>query len=560
MRMTSVKRRGCVGVAFALMIGAFAAPARADEIWVAPTAQQDLGGLGIASNVVWPASAFGVVRLAWSVPDNLKALQSAKVVLIPHGPAGESTLSLLVCSSKDGELVTNNCGGPISKPFGVGVANQLVEVDIAGFLAPFIGKPGATYLSVIAYTTPTTASDHIVGLRFGYEPTNASGVATLAANTFSGTQTAPAFVGNGSGLTGLPFPAGAATLGANTFSGTQTAPAFAGSGASLTGIAKLTANTFTGTQTIGSGNLDLDISTATTGILTKAGVPFLHDFGDSNVFLGKGAGNFTMAGGHNTASGQSALANNTTGRGNTASGSEALRQNSTGISNTASGGGALASNTTGAGNVASGTVALTSNTTGGDNTAIGLGALYNSSTGSGNVAVGSNAGFASTGSNNVYLGAFVSGPGGESNAIYLGVSTVHTKTVIAGIRGITTGVANAVPVVIDSNGQLGTVSSSIRFKEDIHDMADVSRRLLQLRPVTFRYTQAYRDGAKPIQYGLIAEEVADVFPELAVHGADGQVETVHYETLNVLLLNEFQKQSLRLEALEQQLNELKAGR
>ncbi len=103
-------------------------------------------------------------------------------------------------------------------------------------------------------------------------------------------------MGNGSGLTGLPFPAGAATLGANTFSGTQTAPAFAGSGAALTGVAKLGANTFTGTQTIGAGNLDLDNSTATTGILTKerCAVPARLRLG--NVFLGKGAGNFTMSG------------------------------------------------------------------------------------------------------------------------------------------------------------------------------------------------------------------------------------------------------------------------
>jgi hypothetical protein len=533
MRMTSLKRRGCVGVAFALIVGVFAAPARADEIWVAPTAQQDLGGLGIASNVVWPASAFGAVRLAWSVPDNLKALQSAKVVLIPHGPAGESSLSLLVCSSKDGELVTNNCAGPISKPFVVGVANQLLEVEIGGFLAPFIGKPGATYLSVIAYTTPTTASDHIVGLRFGYEPAKPSGVATLAANTFTGTQTAPAFVGNGSGLTGLPFPAGAATLGANTFSGTQTAPAFAGSGASLTGVAKLSANTYTGTQTINAGNLDLDNSTATTGNITKNGAPFLHDYGYANIFLGDGAGNFTMTGGGNAASGSLAFASNTTGNENAAYGEQALFWN----------------------------------TTGNFNTAIGVSALHDNFVGHNNVALGALAGLHSIGSNNIYLGAYTLGETSESNTMYLGKVGTQTTTFIAGVRGITTGTANAIPVVIDSNGQLGTVSSSIRFKEDIHDMEDLSGRLLQLRPVTFRYTQAYRDGAKPIQYGLIAEEVADVFPELAVRGADGQVETVHYETLNVLLLNEFQKQAQhaadqdqRIDVLERTLRELIARR
>ena len=138
----------------------------------------------------------------------------------------------------------------------------------------------------------------------------------------------------------------------------------------------------------------------------------------------------------------------------------------------------------------------------------------------------------------------------------------QTRTFIAGIRGITTGINNAVPVLIDSSGQLGTVSSSRRFKEDIHDMTDASSRLFKLRPVTFRYKQAYSDGSKPQQYGLIAEEVAEVFPELAVRNAEGDVETVHYETLNVLLLNELQqerkenqRQQERIEVLEQRLNQ-----
>ena len=143
----------------------------------------------------------------------------------------------------------------------------------------------------------------------------------------------------------------------------------------------------------------------------------------------------------------------------------------------------------------------------------------------------------------------------------IGKVGTQTTTFIAGVRGATTGVANAIPVVIDSNGELGTISSSIRFKQDIHDMADTSRRVLKLRPVTFRYTQAYADGAKPIQFGLVAEEVAEVFPELAVRDAHGNVETVHYETLNVLLLNELKKehdeveqQRQRIDALELRLN------
>jgi len=541
--MTSVRGRwfGSVGAACALTMVTFAAPVRADEIWVAPTAQQDFGGLGVASNVVWPVSAFGATRLAWSVPDNLKALQSAKVVLIPQSP-GASSLNIFVCSSKNGDLASGNCTGPSSKPF-TGVPNTLMEVEIAGILAPYVGSPGASYLAVIAYTTPTTATDHILGLRFGYEPAQVSGMATLAANTFSGTQTAPAFVGDGSGLTGLPFPVGAATLGANTFGGTQSAPAFAGSGASLTGVAKLAANTFTGTQTIDTGNLDLDNSTATTGLLTKNGQRFLHNYSSDNVYLGVDAGNFT-ASFRNTAIGRSALSSISGGSENTASGYFALLNNTVGNGNTANGRGALGSNISG-----------------GANTAIGAGAL-SSSVGDFNTAVGYSAGSqATTGSNNIYLGYFATGQAGESNAMYLGNG--QTKTVIAGIRGVTTGAANAIPVVIDANGQLGTISSSVRFKEDIHDMAAASQRLFDLRPVIFRYTKPYADGSKPVQFGLVAEEVAEVFPELAVRDANGNVETVHYETLNVLLLNELknehdeaQHQRQRIEILEQRLNEL----
>jgi hypothetical protein len=212
----------------------------------------------------------------------------------------------------------------------------------------------------------------------------------------------------------------------------------------------------------------------------------------------------------------------------------------------ASGVNALQSNTTGGANTASGYFALASNITGFENTASGLDALSQNTTGNFNVAVGSLAGINATGSNNIYVGAFVEGVAGESNTMYLGPQDTQTKTVIAGIRGIQTGGAG-VPVVIDANGQLGTISSSVRFKEDIRDMGEASRALFGLRPVTFRYTAAYRDGTKPLQYGLIAEEVATAFPDLAVRDADGRVETVHYETLSVLLLNEMQLQQTEMQ-------------
>ena len=210
-------------------------------------------------------------------------------------------------------------------------------------------------------------------------------------------------------------------------------------------FAQTGANTFTATQTINTGNLDLDASTATTGNLLKDGTRFLHNFGANNTFLGAQAGNFTMTGFLNTASGFQALEPNTTGSFNTASGAQAL----------------------------------ISNTTGSSNTAVGAGA-------------GSNA---TTGSNNIYLGASVSGVAGESNTMYLGLQGTQTKTVIAGIRGTTTGAADAIPVLIDSLGQVGTVSSSRRYKEDIENMAGASGRVLSLRPVTFRYKKASRMAA-----------------------------------------------------------------
>jgi len=110
-------------------------------------------------------------------------------------------------------------------------------------------------------------------------------------------------------------------------------------------------------------------------------------------------------------------------------------------------------------------------------------------------------------------------------------------------------------VVIDSNGQLGTTSSSRRFKEDIEDMGAASRDLMRLRPVTYRYKQPFADGSKPIQYGLIAEEVAEVYPDLVAHSADGQIETVKYQVLDSMLLNEVQRQQAEIGRLEQKMDE-----
>jgi hypothetical protein len=134
----------------------------------------------------------------------------------------------------------------------------------------------------------------------------------------------------------------------------------------------------------------------------------------------------------------------------------------------------------------------------------------------------------------------------------------QTSFFAAGIRGVTTGNNDAIPVVIDSNGQLGTVSSSRRFKEDINNMDTVSSGLMRLRPVTFRYQKPFADGSKPIQYGLIAEEVADVYPDLVVHSADGQVETVKYQVLDSMLLNKLQKEHRQVQEQAEAIRVLEA--
>ena len=227
--------------------------------------------------------------------------------------------------------------------------------------------------------------------------------------------------------------------------------------------------------------------------------------------------------------------------------------------NIAIGGGALQKNAAGLGDIAIGNRVLEYNTGGSYNTAVGTQALPFVQ-GDYNIALGYQAGFfLQRGSNNILIGNIGNAYG--SGAIYIGMPATHTKTFIAGINGATTA-QPSVPVVIDANGQLGTVNSSRALKEDIEDMGEASGLLMKLRPVTFRYKER---PAWPRQYGLVAEEVAQVAPDLAARAPDGSVQTVYYQELAPMLVNEYQKQQrviaaqqTRLEALEHELAELKA--
>ena len=250
--------------------------------------------------------------------------------------------------------------------------------------------------------------------------------------------------------------------------------------------------------------------------------------GNTNTASGNTRSSANTTGDNNMAIGEIALADNTTGSKNTASGFYALTSNTTGPYNMANGYEALYSNTTGAFNAANGVLALYNNTTGNFNTATGAGALLANTTGSNNVAVGTTAGIAlTTGSGNVCIGAGVSGVAGESNT---------TR-----IRNVYTTVANGRAVYVNADNKIGTLSSSRRFKHDIQPMDRSSETLFALKPVTFRYKKD-ADPSQALSFGLIAEEVAQVSPELITRDEEGKPQTVRYEAVNAMLLNEFFKE------------------
>lgn len=279
---------------------------------------------------------------------------------------------------------------------------------------------------------------------------------------------------------------------------------------------------------------------------TASGVEALssNTTGYCNTANGQAALTLNTTGHRNTATGYGALRNNTTGYVNTATGYGTLLFNTTGYRNTANGDSALLLNTEGSLNTATGSAALVANTTGDRNTASGFDALGENTTGSRNTGLGALSGvFNSTGSDNIFIASYGAN---ESNTLRIGNGTgtgylQQDRAFISGIRGITTGEKDAMNVMIDSNGQLGTMSSSRRFKEDIHDMGGASAGLAELRPVTFRYRKAFDDGEKPVRYGLIAEEVAEVFPELVAYDEEGRPEAVLDHLLVPMLLNELQK-------------------
>ncbi len=310
-------------------------------------------------------------------------------------------------------------------------------------------------------------------------------------------------------------------------------------------------------NTPGAGNtatgFDALYSNTTAYYSTASGAFSLYSNTTGN--LNTASGSFSMylntTGSGNTASGYDALGANTTGGYNSAFGYEALQANTTGGNNTAFGRQVLAANTTGFGNAGQGFNALTSNTTGYRNTAIGNDALQLNVAGIYNTALGFQAGVNITGSHNIDIGN--AGSPGDSNTIRIGATTqvpgdsannVIAATYIAGINGVQ---VSGMPVYVSASGQLGIGQpSSERFKRDVATMPKLSERLAKLRPVTFRY-QADRAGT--LQYGLIAEEVDKVYPELVIRDDQGKIQGVHYEELAPILLREVQSEQQTVASL-----------
>ena len=281
---------------------------------------------------------------------------------------------------------------------------------------------------------------------------------------------------------------------------------------------------------------------------------YSNDSGSSNTAMGANALGANVSGGENVGVGAGALANNTSGASNTAVGTQALSSNGITSNNTAVGTQALWSHNGGCCNTAVGFQAMFADTGGQNNVAIGDGALSANLIGGSNIAIGFNAGNAVTGYNNIDIGN--SGTSTDSNTIRIGTAGQQMSVYIAGITGVWVGSSS--PVYVNANGQLGTIQSSRRYKEDIQDMGAASDAVMQLRPVQFRYKQAAPDGSKPLQFGLIAEEVAQVYPELVVRDKEGQIESVQYQQLPAMLLNELQKQHQIIERQEQEIQALES--
>jgi hypothetical protein len=289
---------------------------------------------------------------------------------------------------------------------------------------------------------------------------------------------------------------------------------------------------------VGAGTLSANTAAANTAVGGAA--LFSNTTGTNNTANGLLALFSNTIGAYNTAIGTSALQSNTIGRENTATGVMALQSNINGVENTAIGIQALAENLTANENTAVGSAALVFNN-GNRNTAIGNNALQDNGSGNDNTAVGSAAGLYTTGNGNVYVGAGVLGIATENNSTR--IRNIGSTPIVGGTNVVVSGTGGIGDQV------LGFASSSRRYKKDIQLMDEASETLFALKPVTFR-AKKNTDSDCTRYYGLIAEEVAKINRDLVVYNREGKPETLRFESINAMLLNEFLKEHRTVQAQE----------
>ena len=326
-------------------------------------------------------------------------------------------------------------------------------------------------------------------------------------------------------------------------------------------------NTATGANSLRSNTLGGNNTATGAGALTS------NTEGNSNTAVGVGALVSNTMGGGNTAIGVLALSANQTGTSNTATGLAALQHN-TGSNNTAAGAGALTFNAAD-NNTAYGSQALTNNTTGLENTAVGYQALFHNMDGNHNTAVGIGALGDNTGSNNTAIGQMAlnnSTTGSINTALGAGAGigvTTASNVICIGAAGHDVDNScyigniwnqaspSGTTVFVDQDGKLGTTLSSRRFKDDIKPMAKTSEAILALQPVTFRYKKQF-DPTGIAQFGLVAEDVEKVNPDLVVRDKEGKPYSVRYDQVNAMLLNEFLKEHRTVQELKSEIAALTA--
>jgi hypothetical protein len=392
-----------------------------------------------------------------------------------------------------------------------------------GGVTSFNGRSGAVSSMFGDYSFPMISGALVDPQLSGVYSAPVTFTNMSAFGNFSGTFGGVHF-GDGSGLTGVMAAPGAPFYIQNTTS-QQTGANFNIDGSGVLG----------GTLSAATVNAGSAYSISTSPVLS------IGSKADGNLFVGVSSGSANIPG---------------TATGNTFVGTASGQFNTSGYGNSFFGYASAWQTTTGHSNVISGTLSGNSNTSGSDNIFSGFQAGFSNSTGSRNILIGTLAGSnIQAGSDNIAIG-YLAGSGGDSNnTIYIG--TGQSSTYIAGIYSSN---VSGSAVYVSPSGQLGTLTSSRRFKEQIHEMGDSSSALMKLRPVTFLYKPEYDKGSRTLQYGLIAEEVADVYPNLVAYEPDGKPYTVKYQYLTTMLLNEVQKQYHRAEAeakvIEQQQQQI----